>query len=320
MRIHARWLSVALALCVANAPDARAAPTIDTATISITIDARKASGHPWHGPGDLIISAPIKHVPTPITKLPEAPGAVLCIVRSDESIDCPGVLDRSAGNQPDAQPAPVGQDDLPDAVEQFYKQLQVHDFRGAPSRAYRDASQRLFARVVAPDAFCDPPRCPGDKRFVGQTVDRIRAEAAQGPQHDQAVAEDASDPTPSTTDAQDARPRLQSPCPTSFDCEFYDIALPPDEVFGLLFIDPAMVFTNLIDGVVITRAPIRRGDARLKRMDEALRRAAATLAPPGPWEAKRRLRAFPVRGIEDCVAAKCRGTQSDFKLEPEASR
>lgn len=314
-------------LCAALATAGQAAqPVADKATITVYIDARKASGHPWHGPGDLIISAPLKHVPTPITKLPEAPGAVLCVVRMDENIVCPGVrTDATADHGGGAQEA-VTDAELPAAVEQFYKLLQVHDTRGAPTRAYRDASARLFGRTIAPDTFCDPPRCPGDKRFVTQTIERLRAEsevAQQASAVDTSGTADAAtsaDVPPPATDAAPAREPLLSPCPSSYDCEFFAIDLPGDEVFGLMFIDPAMVFTNLVDGVIITRVPIKRGDARIKRMDEVLRRAAATLAPPGPWEAKRRLRAFSVRGIEDCVAAKCRATQSDFKLEPEEAK
>ena len=138
-------------LCAALATAGQAAqPVADKATITVYIDARKASGHPWHGPGDLIISAPLKHVPTPITKLPEAPGAVLCVVRMDENIVCPGVrTDATADHGGGAQEA-VTDAELPAAVEQFYKLLQVHDTRGAPTRAYRDASARLFGRTIAP--------------------------------------------------------------------------------------------------------------------------------------------------------------------------
>ena len=315
-----RVFLVAAIACAAIAPAAADAQTIDTATITVYIDARKASGHPWHGPGDLIISAPIKHVPTPITKLPEAPGAVLCVVRIDESIACPGVRAEGTVGEDGGSQEPVTDAELPDAIEQFYKQLQTHDTRGAPTRAYRDASARLFGRLIAPDTFCDPPRCPGDKRFVTQTIERLRAEAGSTQSANTTDASGIPDAAAPASDPAPARKPLLSPCPSSYDCEFFDVDLPHDDVFGLVFIDPAMVFTNLIDGVIITRVPIKRGDARIKRMDDVLRRAATTLAPPGPWEAKRRLRAFPVRGIEDCIAAKCRGTQSDFKLEQEASR
>lgn len=306
--------------CAAIAPVAQGAQTIDKATITVYIDARKATGHPWHGPGDLIISAPLKHVPTPITKLPEAPGAVLCVVKMDESIACPGVRSEEGTEEGGSVKTPVTRAELPDANEQFYKQLQTHDARGAPTRAYRDASVRLFGRVVEPDTFCDPPQCPGDRRFVTQTIERLRAATVPTPQASTADASNSSGPTPPSSEATPARKPLLSPCPSSYDCEFFDIELPRDEVFGLVFIDPAMVFTNLVDGVIITRVPITRGDARIKRIDEILRRAATTLAPPGPWEAKRRLRAFSIRGIEDCVAAKCRATQSDFKLEPEETK
>lgn len=310
MRTMLRQLAQgALALCVWLVPGAWAAQPFDKASIYVYIDARKASGHPWHGPGDLIIPPPVKHVPTPITRLPEAPGAVLCIVTLNDELTCPGARASAEESGSEAEQSPLEESELPDAVEKLYSLLQAPGIRAGPTRDYRELSRRLFGRVVAPDAFCDPPRCPGDKAFVEQVVIGLRDGVSALP--DSAARE--------TESAADGPRRLQSPCPSSYECEFYDIALPPDEVFGLIFIDPAMLFINLVDGVIITRTSIKRSDARLVQMDGALRRAAAKLAPPGPWEAKRRLRAFSVRGIEDCVAAKCRATQSEFKLEPEPS-
>lgn len=308
------FAAVALWGCIL--PAASAAEPFDKASVYIYIDARKATGHPWHGPGDLIIPPPLKHVPTPITRLPEAPGAVLCIVRANEEVSCPGARSGAGTSKGEMAQAQVSDSGLPEAVEEFYKLLQVHDFRGAPTRAYRGSSERLFGGLVLPETFCDPPRCPGDRRFVEETIVRLRSDPGTAPHSAGAQEPGTAFSPPEPGDASiDIRP--QSPCPSSYDCEFFDIPLPPEEVFGIVFIDPAMAFTNLIDGIVITRIAIKRGDPRLVHMDDVLRRAAARLAPPGPWEAKRRLRAFSVRHIEDCVAAKCRATQSDFKLEPE---
>src|ERR1019366_6970068 len=94
--------------------------------------------------------------------------------------------------------------------------------------------------------------------------------------------------------------RLESPCPQSYDCDFRHVELPGDEIFGIVVLDPALVFVHLVDAVVITRTPMGDEDPKVRRMDAILRNIAARRAPPIFTEVQRRSRPFPVTSLSDC--------------------
>lgn len=198
-----------------------------SADFHVYINDRKESGHPWHGPGDIFVMKG-----KVATHLPDAPSAVLCIVRKDGSTTCPG---RRSGS----------------GVDKASEQRK--EGSGPPASAPR-----------------------GLEAWVN---------------------------------------RPPSPCPSSRDCDFKAIALPPDEIFGVVVIDPAMVFINLVDAVVVTRKLLSEKEPEVVAFDGRLREALAKLAPPGPFESKRRLRQFPVRTLDECRKG-CKFTQSELLIEP----
>jgi hypothetical protein len=187
-----------------------------TANFHVYINSRRDGGYPWHGPGDLFVLGGKL-----VTHLPEAPGAVLCIVTLNGKASCPG-------------------------------------------------------------------------------------------QHSDELSKGADSDTGKVQRARTKKPK--SPCPSSFDCEFDDIALPSDDVFGLVFIDPAFVLINLVEGVILMRKPLTKKDPIIQAFDERLRTAIAALAPPGPFEVKRRRRPFQIRMLDDCSPS-CKFTQSEIAIE-----
>lgn len=187
-----------------------------TANLHIYINSVKATGHPWHGPGDIFAAGG-----KVATKFPDTPGAVLCIVTLNGEASCPG--------------------------------------------------QRADEQIK------------GDESDKGKFQKLIAK-------------------------------KLQSPCPSSFDCDFDEVALPSDDIFGIVFIDPAYLLINLVDAVILTRKPLSKKDAAIKSFDEKLRSAIARLAPPGPFEQKRRLRPFQVRMLDACADG-CKFGQSEISIE-----
>ncbi len=107
--------------------------------------------------------------------------------------------------------------------------------------------------------------------------------------------------------------QIQSPCPLSYDCEFDDVALPSDDLFGLVFVSQGMIKRGLVDALILTRSTRRRSDPAVRSLDEVLRNAAARLAPADPTEAARRSRHFPVFELGKCGST-CSLTQSEFKI------
>jgi hypothetical protein len=196
----------------------------------VQVNQRKDSGHPWHGPGDLFVLGGKM-----VTHLPEAPGAVLCIVLPDGTASCPGQRGETAV---------------------------------APKPAPEPAS--------APAPRKGPP--PGLSKFMAK--------------------------------------KPASPCPSAYSCEFENIALPSDDMFGVVVIDPAMALINLVDAVIVTRSYRTKKDADVVAFDEKLRAAVNQLAPPGPFESKRRLRKFEVRTLNECRKG-CKFSQSEITIDPD---
>lgn len=203
----------------------------------VQINPRKDSGHPWHGPGDLFVLGGKM-----VTHLPEAPGAVLCLVSQDGSSACPGQRGEAAA-APAPAPAPAPSPDT------------------APASSGGKGKPPVLARF---------------SKLVGK--------------------------------------KPASPCPSAYNCEFEDIALPADEVFGVVVIDPAMALINLVDAVIVTRQMRTKKDADVAVFDEKLREAVNKLAPPGPFEAKRRLRKFEVRTLDECRKG-CKFSQSEITID-----
>lgn len=155
--------------------------------------------------------------------------------------------------------------------------------------------------------------CPGQREGAPQGQVDVDAETPAKP------AKPGTPPTsgkPSPTDgvskmAKRFGNKLQSPCPSAYDCSFEEIALPSDPIFGLVVVDQAMVFVNLVDAVIVTRRPMTQKDEEVIEFDKRLREAVKTLAPPGPFEAKRRLRKFQVRTLNECPDG-CKFSQSEL--------
>lgn len=208
-------------------PKPRAALGHKQASFQVIINPRKDSGHPWHGPGDLFVLGGKM-----VTHLPEAPGAVLCIVTQDGKASCPGQREDTSIN-------------------------------------------------VVPPSTPDKPKSaiPGRDKLPG---------------------------------LKSKKP--VSPCPSAYDCEFDDITLPDDEVFGVVVIDPALAFINLVDAVIVTRRPMTKKTPEVLAFDPQLRDAVNALAPPGPFEAKRRQRQFQVRTLDECRQG-CKFTQSEITID-----
>lgn len=236
MELTARWLFALLSVlsCVlwygpSQAADkpSKARLTAKQADFYVLINPRKDSGHPWHGPGDLFVLGGKM-----VTHLPEAPGAVLCIVLPDGAASCPGQRDNAA------------------------------------------------AAVTAPEPASSPASGKGTRPGLSKFMAK----------------------------------KLASPCPSAYSCEFESIALPADDLFGVVIIDPAMALINLVDAVIVTRTYRTKKDADVVAFDNKLRVAVNQLAPPGPFEAKRRQRKFEVRTLNECRKG-CRLSQSELTID-----
>ncbi len=117
---------------------------------------------------------------------------------------------------------------------------------------------------------------------------------------------------------RDTRGRLASPCHLSIDCDFMDIDLPPDEAFGLIVISHGMIFTSLVDAVVVSRKKINTRDPAFVSLDEMLRSASERLAPSGSQdERQRRERPFPLKTLDACALSSCSLRQSEWKVVPQ---
>jgi len=107
--------------------------------------------------------------------------------------------------------------------------------------------------------------------------------------------------------------RLLSVCQNSLTCKFDSISLTPVPV-GLLFIDIDARLHDLIDIVILSGNDTAAGEADVQ---SALRAALATLTPGLSEGAKQRgLDKAKVLPLQQCVAAACRLTQSEFRLAP----
>jgi hypothetical protein len=106
-------------------------------------------------------------------------------------------------------------------------------------------------------------------------------------------------------------PRLLSLCQNALTCKFDSISLAPVPV-GLLFIDIDARLHDLIDIVILSGNATAAGEADVER---ALRAALATLTPGLSEGAKQRgLDKAKVVPLQQCVAAACRLSQSEFRL------
>lgn len=158
--------------------------------------------------------------------------------------------------------------------------------------------------------------CPGQREGAppGQVDVEARAPAQPG-----GAGKPGAPPAPGGTSPTDGIARvakrfankLQSPCPSAYDCSYDDIALPPDPIFGVVVLDQAMVFVNLVDAVIVTRRPMTQKDAEVVEFDQRLREALKVVAPPGPFESKRRLRKFQVRTLDECPDG-CKFSRSEL--------
>jgi hypothetical protein len=105
--------------------------------------------------------------------------------------------------------------------------------------------------------------------------------------------------------------RLLSFCQNSLTCKFDSISLAPVPV-GLLFIDIDARLHDLVDIVILSGNATAAGEADVER---ALRAALATLTPGLSEAAKERgLDKAKVLPLQQCVAAACRLSQSEFRL------
>lgn len=107
--------------------------------------------------------------------------------------------------------------------------------------------------------------------------------------------------------------RLLSVCQNSLTCKFESVSLPSVPI-GLLFIDIDARLHDLIDIVILTGNATAAGEADVER---ALLAAMATLTPGLSEGAKARgLGKAKVLPLQQCTAAACRLTQSEFRLTP----
>jgi hypothetical protein len=105
--------------------------------------------------------------------------------------------------------------------------------------------------------------------------------------------------------------RLLSVCQNSLSCKFASVSLAPAPV-GLLFIDIDARLHDLVDIVILSGNATTAGEAGVER---ALRSALATLTPSLSEGAKQRgLDKAKVLPLQQCVAAACRLTKSEFRL------
>jgi hypothetical protein len=105
--------------------------------------------------------------------------------------------------------------------------------------------------------------------------------------------------------------RLLSVCQNALTCKFEAVSLPSLPV-GLLFIDIDARLHDLIDIVILSGNATAAGEVDVER---ALRAALTTLTPGLSESAKERgLDKAKVLPLQQCTAAACRLTQSEFRL------
>jgi hypothetical protein len=153
--------------------------------------------------------------------------------------------------------------------------------------------------------------CPGQREGAAQPA----AAASAAPKRSASAPEGGKSPMPGLGKLPVVMGKKpQSPCPSAYNCEFDEIKLPDEDMFGLVVIDPAMTVINLVDAVVVTRTRRTKKDPEVRAFDEQLREAVNKLAPPGPFEVKRRLRQFEVRTLNECSKG-CKFSQSEITID-----